>query len=597
LVLKLLVIVVKKYRIPFIFLAAWCTVAMVSGQDAGSGIVAFKNVRLIPMTSDKVMENQTVLVRGDRIFRVGSAEHLEIPKEAVIVDGTGKYLMPGLADMHVHLVSKTWETPEANMFLANGVTTIRDLTQGTGAMSIKKWCEDFRSKKRLGPVTYNAWTIWGTEPNIAEIIPACKRNRYDCIKIDDYITKKDFYETVRRGRDSGIYIAGHIPYTVNVDDVISAGMDELTHVELFPVVLASNLIQGNKDKMPREKLDEEVITNAFKLLEPVSRQNSPSYIDSLHRMLDREIGKLKGKNITVITTLVADEILALKYNDTLKLKSKPQNKYLPGKFWDDLRKGKDKNSYFIGHEKCADVFYDLVVYAFGELKKNDIPLVAGTDAATILGIVPGFSLHDELQLLVKAGFSPYEAIRSATHDASQVIKKMTGEDDFGTIETDKRADLILLDRNPLEDISSIRRPAGVMASGVWLPEEKLIQLLEVKRKLAYSVLQEVMAKTNSADSVIGEYKRLSANNDLNEYFLNEYSLTSVGYDLLIKNKLDDAIKILSFNAGEYPYASNPYYFLGEAYWAKDDKKTAAGYFKKALSFDPNYDPAIKALRR
>lgn len=97
----------KKYRIPFIVLAAWCTVAVVSGQDAGSGIVAFKNVRLIPITSDKVMENHTVLVRGDRIFRVGSAERVEIPKEAVIIDGTGKYLMPGLADMHVHLVSKT----------------------------------------------------------------------------------------------------------------------------------------------------------------------------------------------------------------------------------------------------------------------------------------------------------------------------------------------------------------------------------------------------------------------------------------------------------------------------------------------------------
>lgn len=578
-------------------LAAWCTVAVVSGQDAGNGIVAFKNVLLIPMTSEKVLENQTVLVRGDRIFRVGPAESVEIPPEAVVVDGTGKYLMPGLADMHVHLVSKSWETPEANMFLANGVTTIRDLTQGTGAMSIKRWCEDFRSKKRLGPVTYNAWTIWGTEPNIAEIIPACKRNRYDCIKIDDYITKKEFYETVKRGRDSGLYVTGHIPYTVNVDVVVSAGMDELTHVELFPVVLASNLIQGNKDKMPREKLDEEVITNAFKLLEPATRQNSPSYLDSLHRMLDREIAKLKGKNITVITTLVADEILALKYNDTLKLKSKPQNKYLPGRFWDDLRKGKDKNSYFIGHEKCADVFYDLVVYSLGQLKKNDIPLVAGTDAATILGIVPGFSLHDELQLLVKAGFSPYEAIRSATRDASQVIKKMTGEDDFGTIETGKRADLILLDRNPLEDISNIRRPAGVMASGTWLPEEKLRQLLEVKRKLAYPVLLEVMARTNSADSVIAGYKRLSANNDLNEYFLNEYSLTSVGYDLLTKNKPDDAIKILTVNAGEYPYAANPYYYLGEAYWAKDDKETAAGYFKKALSVDPNYDPAIKALQR
>ncbi len=98
------------------------------GQDAESKLFAFKNVNLIPMTSEKVIQNQTVLVMGDRIHKIGSVDNVEIPREAIVVDGTGKYLMPGLADLHVHLISKNWETPEVNMYLANGVTTIRDLT-------------------------------------------------------------------------------------------------------------------------------------------------------------------------------------------------------------------------------------------------------------------------------------------------------------------------------------------------------------------------------------------------------------------------------------------------------------------------------------
>ncbi|MBI5476596.1 MAG: amidohydrolase family protein [Ignavibacteriales bacterium] len=586
----------KTTKTIFTTLLIFGAATFMNAQDTKSKFFAFKNIILIPMTSENVMRNQTVLVKDDRIYQIGSVETIDIPKEAFVVDGTGKYLMPGLADMHVHLISKEWETPEANMYLANGVTTIRDLSQGS-IMSIKKWCEDYNSKRRLGPTTYNAWTIWGFEPKIQELIPIIKKNNYNCIKLNDYLSRKDFYNVINEAKKSGLYITGHIPYSVNVDDVISAGMDELTHIELLPVVLASNAIKGDKDTMQREVLEKELILNAFRLLEPVYQQNSHSTLDTLHKMLDREIQKLKGKDITIITTLVADETLSLKYNDTLQLKSRPQNKYIPNKFWDDLRQGKDKNSYFIGHEKTAKVFYDLVLYTLKQLRKNKISIVAGTDAGpTFMGIAPGFSLIEELELLVKSGYSPYEALVSSTRDASKIVNKMTGKDDFGTIEIGKKADFILLDKNPMTDITNIRNPLGAMASGTWLPKDKLEQLLAVKRKMASPILREVMTKTNSVDSVLVEYKNLAGKNYLNEYYMTEGTLTMVGYDLIKNNKADDAIKIFNFNSEEYPYAASPYYYLGESYLAKGEKGLAVENFNKALSLDPNYDNAIKALK-
>jgi imidazolonepropionase-like amidohydrolase len=162
--------------------------------------------------------------------------------------------------------------------------------------------------------------------------------------------------------------------------------------------------------------------------------------------------------------------------------ARPENTYLPKSYIKAFHQGKEKHQVqFRGNEDFASFKYRVERVLLSELRAAEIDLLLATDSGTgSMGIVPGFSIHDELRILTESGFTPYEAITTGTIDASKVVKTMTGVEDFGTIQVGKRADLILVNGNPLEDVGHIQDPLGVMAAGRWYSKETLEKMIAVQ---------------------------------------------------------------------------------------------------------------------
>jgi hypothetical protein len=428
------------------------------GED--ERITAFQNVNLVPMTGEKIVENQTVLVKGDRIFKIGPSDEIKIPPNASIIDGQGAYLMPGLADMHVHF-RNDWPLSQLDMYLANGVTTIRDLD---GQEFMLQWRDEIKAGQRSGPFIYvSAPTIRGYEKNAPQLVT---KSGYDCIKLYSYFSKKDYQKAMQTAKKHKLYTIGHIPYAVGLDGVIAAGMDEIAHIEELSFELID--FDRTQNLQPKDWLPY-VINNAIQQNKISSGFDIKDITENQRTRFSAVINKLQSTNIPICTTLVIDDVIVQKLFEPKVFLERPQSTYLPQKYKQAFLQGKEKHQIqFKGIKDLAHFKFELDKTLLVELHRAGIPLVLGTDAGTgAMGISPGFSLHDELRILVENGFTPYEAIKTGTVNSSKVVAAMTGMNDFGTIEVGKRADFILAKKSPLEDIVHIRDNWGVMAGGQW----------------------------------------------------------------------------------------------------------------------------------
>ena len=326
------------------------------------------------------------------------------------------------------------------------------------------WRDEIKAGQRSGPFIYvSAPTIRGYEKNAPQIVT---KSGYDCIKLYSYFIKEDYQKAMQIAKKHKLYTIGHIPFAVGLDGVIAAGMDEIAHVEELSFELID--FDRTKNLKPEEWLPY-IINNAIQQNKISSGFDVKDLNNDQRERLSSIISTLKFANIPVCTTLVVDDVIVQKLFEPDEFLARPQSTYLPQKYKQAFLQGKEKHQIqFKGIEDLAPFKYQLDKTLLVELHRAGIPLVLGTDAGTgAMGIVPGFSIHDELRILVENGFTPYGAILAGTVNASKVVAAMTGRNDFGTIEVGKRADFILVNKNPLEDIAHIRDKRGVMAGGEW----------------------------------------------------------------------------------------------------------------------------------
>ena len=471
----------KLIGLPIIVIILWLQASVCVWAQAQK-VTAFVHVNLVPMTAEAVMPDQTVLVNGSQIIAVGSSSVINIPDNSTVIDGSNLYLMPGLADMHIHTDTRWlnggWPVSPLDLFLANGVTTIRDFgPRGTPPDYALRWRNEIKKGRFRGPTILAAGPIlYGPVDDAGKIVRVQKELVFDFVKLYSFLSVSEFHEAVTTAKKLNMYTAGHIPFAVGLDGVLSEGLNEIAHIE----ELDFEFLDFDRSRTLGHE-------EWFRYLLQIATEQMGRYGDySLEelklndqRKIKQIVHKLVSSQTHLCTTLVVGDVIVQKLFHADRQASAPTSQYLPYGFIESLQQGKNGHQIqFKGYEDFAPFHFRLNQLLLRELHDGDVTLVLGTDAGeTGMGLVPGFSVHDELKILVENGFSPYEAIRTATVHAADVVNKMNGKGNFGTIEAGKKADLVMIEGNPFGDINHLKKIQGVMASGRWYDKDALQRML------------------------------------------------------------------------------------------------------------------------
>lgn len=446
---------------------------------------AFIHANLIPMTTETVLPDQTVVVEGKQIAAVGPSSQTEIPSNAIVINCQNAFLMPGLSDMHMHIRNdwnrKVWPVSPLKLYLANGVTTIRCFgPRGETGRYALTWRKKIDAGRLVGPniLTCGPQLRGHFKKNPEEIVIQQKYQGFDFIKIYSFVTKEEYHAIMATAKKLDIYTAGHIPFQVGLEGILADGMGEIAHVEEllyeFYNLDRSRYFEREGEWMAWANHSGFYQFENYFNLDPKDRDQK------LDDLVAPVVNKLTGKDVPVCTTLVVDDAIVQKLFEPDLFLKKPGTRFLPEWYMEQFLSGKEKHQLqFKGGEVFAKFKYALDKKLLTCLKKAGVQLLLSTDSGSGgMGVAPGFSIHDELSILVENGFTTYEALAAGTVVASKIVKRMNGRDEFGTIAPGKRADLILLQQNPLEDVANTRKISGVMAAGRWYDQKDITEMLD-----------------------------------------------------------------------------------------------------------------------
>ncbi len=554
--------------------------------------IAITNVSVIPMDHNEVLKNQTVLVEGDKITAVGPAKSAKIPPGAQIINGHGKFLIPGLVDSHVHLLSPD----QLPLYVANGVTTVFNLE---GRRAHLSWRKQVADGKLVGPTIFTAGPIFFGSRTVETGVKTVDQQAeagYDAFKVFNQVSAEVYPAVAAEAKQKKLLLIGHIPRGVGAEAAVEAGQS-VAHADEF---LYTYFNPKRTEDVQQDNV-QHVVVDEIRIPELARR--------------------VRLANVIVETTLVTDrDGIEEATNLDHFLATKPELKYLAPWVLDTISPARNR---FKAAYKPADYPALRQTYPFEQkivraLHEIGVPLLAGTDA-TDSGPVAGFGLHDELEELTKCGLSEYEALKAATvNPASYLRNAPSYTQDFGTIQAGKRADLVLLGANPLQKISNTRRIEAVMMRGQWFDKQKTDAMLN---QLRGTYAQEMSDFVRNLEQDPKQAAAFAAENDpfhgMSNYlfgnliearhttgfralvdtirkqdpespFVTEAAINQLGYTLLQGGRKNEALAAFEVNTLEYPQSANTFDSLGETQFANGDVKSALASYRHALELDANY---------
>jgi len=468
------------------FLGLCMLLAAAGGWPAARGstpAVAITHVSVIDASGSPPQADMTVIIRDQRIAGLSTSGAARLPAGARIVDGHGKFLIPGLWDMHVHTVFGDWlprdEKVVLPLFVANGVTGVRDM--GGDLDVLKEWRAKIAAGQLLGPRMYIAGPMLdGPVPRFPSSAPVAnaadgrrvvddlKARGVDFIKIQSLIPRDGYFAAAEEAKKVGLTFVGHVPDAVRASEASDAGQKSIEHF--------TGVFEGCSTA-------EDQLVNG--------RPRGPgANVSTYDATRARAVIALMAKNRTwQVPTLVWERGQWLV--DDIDKTHDPLIKYAPASWKDhtwpmfvhDIMQTMDTDPLPVRKR-----FFQMELEMTLAMFRAGVPFMAGTDTAAGVHVFPGFSLHEELALFVEAGLTPMQALQTATRNPAEFMGRL---DDLGTVAQGKLADLVLLDANPLDDIANTRRIHAVVLAGRYFDRGDLDRMLK-------GVEQAAAAETGAA---------------------------------------------------------------------------------------------------
>ena len=448
------------YYIAIAASAVFACASQAAAHAAPSETVAFVHAAVVPMDRERVLPDHTVIVVDGRITALGPASTVKVPAGAVRIEAGGRYLLPALSDMHVHVEGESWNallSDEAKAasktvpfedflfpYVANGVTTVQVLSGTHELLPVRGSIADgallaprlilarmIDGPDKAWPPPLSTWVATADEARKAT--RQAKADGYDKMKVYSFLNKESYDAIIATAKEQQMDVIGHIPYALSVEYVVDAGQRMIAHTE--------EVAKHADGDYSKERV---------------------SYF----------AGRIADGGVWLTPTLVTTRRILDEFADPDGLFSSPESVYARHPMQRDIASFISNMNQEIPHEHRTRIRDDFERFQRPFTKAfhdKGGQLMTGTDSL-LPRLVPGFALHQELHELVEVGLTPFEALRTSTTIPYEYLSE-SGQ--AGTIEVGKRTDLLLVEANPLEDISAASRIAGVMMRGRWIAKEEI----------------------------------------------------------------------------------------------------------------------------
>jgi len=409
------------------------------------------------MNNSEILKNMHVIVEEGRITGVGPSAETAIPLGAQKINGQGKYLMPGLAEMHGHIPGE--EQPQYAegvlfLYIANGVTTVRNMLGTNYQLQLR---DRVQNGDLPGPTIFAAspWLSREAIPNpeaTKRIVKEHKAAGFDLLKIGS-LDPETYKQMARTAHEINMPFGGHIPEAVGLEGALEARQTSIDHYDRYVEFLVSEEAKEGR-------------SNGFfgsGIIDLIDREKIPEAIK-----MTVEAGTWNVPTLSLVEHLAREE-------SAEEMITRPEMRYMPKSVltsWVKFKNEYDQREDFQPEATAALVKFRRELTK--KLHEAGAKIVLGSDAPQFFN-VPGFSIHHELEMMVNTGLSPYEVLVTGTKNTAEYFGT---PEEFGTVHQGRRADLILLNANPLNDITNVQNRAGVMVRGLWYPEEKIGQKLK-----------------------------------------------------------------------------------------------------------------------